>query len=98
MAATPALPPPSSSPQSSQAPSWGPAWYSHAAIAFSSFGELRVSAPLLIPGRSDLQVTSGRAAPNRVLVRHAGLTSARNELRVIVEWFTELVRLTRTPA
>jgi Tol biopolymer transport system component len=56
---------------------------------------IRVSAARRIPGRKALQVTSGRAATNRVLVRHAGPIPDRNELRVVVEWFGELVRLSR---
>jgi hypothetical protein len=57
-----------------------------------------VSSPIVIPGRHDLQVTSGRAGADRVLVRHAGPTPRRHELRVVIEWFAELTRLARLPA
>jgi serine/threonine-protein kinase len=57
-----------------------------------------VSAPLLIPVRADLQPASGRAALDRVLVRSGGVAPARRELRVVLEWFTELTRLVRLPA
>ena len=53
---------------------------------------------MIIPGRDDLQLASGHAAPDRVLVRQGGLTPARRELRVVLEWFTELTRLARLPA
>jgi serine/threonine-protein kinase len=59
---------------------------------------LSVSAPMMIPVRADLQPASGRAASDRVLVRPGGITSSRRELRVVLEWFTELARLVRMPA
>jgi hypothetical protein len=48
--------------------------------------------------RADLQPASGRAALDRVLVRSGGVAPARRELRVVLEWFTELTRLVRLPA
>jgi hypothetical protein len=53
---------------------------------------------MLIPGRGDLQLASGQAAPDRVLVRQGAITPARHELRVVLEWFSELTRLARLPA
>ena len=35
---------------------------------------------------------------HRVLVRQGGVAPARRELRVVLEWFTELTRLVRLPA
>ncbi len=69
-----------------------------AAAAVHTTPTLSVSAPLIIPGRDDLQLAGGRAAADRVLVRQSGLTPARRELRVVLEWFTELTRLVRFPA
>ena len=57
-----------------------------------------VSAPMLIPGRDDLQIASGQAATDRVLVRQSAATPSRRELRVVLEWFGELTRLVRLPA
>jgi Tol biopolymer transport system component/DNA-binding winged helix-turn-helix (wHTH) protein len=64
-----------------------------AAVSVSSEPSLRVSAPAIIPGRDDLQLTSGHAASDRVLVRQGGLLPARRELRVVLGWFSELMRL-----
>lgn len=69
-----------------------------AAAAVQVSPVLSVSAPMLIPGRDDLQLASGHAASDRVLVRQGGVTPARRELRVVLEWFTELTRLARLPA
>jgi serine/threonine-protein kinase len=69
-----------------------------AAVAVHVNPALSVSAPLLIPVRADLQPASGRAATDRVLVRPGGVTPTRRELRVVLEWFTELTRLVRMPA
>ena len=33
-----------------------------------------------------------------MLVRQGGVAPARRELRVVLEWFTELTRLVRLPA
>jgi eukaryotic-like serine/threonine-protein kinase len=69
-----------------------------AAAAVHTATGLRVSAPMIIPGRGNLQLAAGRAAPDRVLVRQGGAMPARRELRVVLEWFTELTRLARLPA
>ncbi len=69
-----------------------------AAAAITTTPTLSVSAPLLIPGRDDIQPASGHAASERLLVRQGGVTPARRELRVVLEWFTELTRLARLPA
>jgi serine/threonine-protein kinase len=68
-----------------------------AAAAIRTGPVLSVSAPMLIPGREDLQLASGQAAADRVLVRQGGITPPRRELRVVLEWFTELTRLARLP-
>jgi hypothetical protein len=68
-----------------------------AAAAVHTDGALRVSTPMLIPARDDLQPATGRAASDRVLVRQRGVAPARHELRVVLEWFTELTRLVRMP-
>ena len=69
-----------------------------AAAAIHTDGGLSVSTPLLIPTREDLQPATARAAADRVLVRQGGIVPARRELRVVLEWFTELTRLVRLPA
>jgi hypothetical protein len=69
-----------------------------AAAAVQTSPTLAVAVPLLIPTRSDLQVASGRADTHRVLVRQGGAAPARRELRVVLEWFSELTRLVRRPA
>ena len=69
-----------------------------AAAAVHVNPSLTVSTPMLIPVRADLQPASGRAASDRVLVRPGGITPSRRELRVVLEWFTELTRLVRMPA
>jgi serine/threonine-protein kinase len=68
-----------------------------AAAAVQPSPTLSVSAPMLIPVRAEVQPASGRAAPDRVLVRQGGATPVRRELRVVLEWFTELTRLSRLP-
>ena len=68
-----------------------------AAAAITTSPTLTVSSPLLIPGRHDVRLASGRTASNRLLVRQGGAIPARRELRVVLEWFTELTRLTRLP-
>jgi eukaryotic-like serine/threonine-protein kinase len=68
-----------------------------AAVAIQPSPELRASAPVLISSRDDLQVASGRADLGRVLVRGDD-ASPGHELRVVLEWFSELTRLVRRPA
>jgi serine/threonine-protein kinase len=87
-----------------------PAWSIDGRLLYFSHGQgisaasietgdtLRVGRVRLIPGRHNLQVMSGRAAADRVLVRPLGPSSRGHELGVIVEWFAELTRLARTPA
>ena len=69
-----------------------------AAAAVHTSGALSVSAPMVIPARDDLQPATARATSDRVLVRQDGLAPVRHELRVVLEWFTELTRLVRLPA
>jgi len=69
-----------------------------AAAAIHTTNGLSASVPLVIPGRDDLQLASGHAAPDRILVRQGGAAPARRELRVVLEWFNELTRLVRLPA
>ena len=69
-----------------------------AAAAIQTAPTLTVSAPMLIPSRDDLQIATGQAASDRVLVRQGASTPTRHELRVVLEWFTELTRLARLPA
>jgi hypothetical protein len=68
-----------------------------AAVAVHLSPALRVSAPMLMPGRDDLQLAGGRADLHRVLMRQSGVAPARRELRVVLEWFSELTRLVRLP-
>lgn len=68
-----------------------------AAAAVKTVPTLTVSAPLLISGRDDVQLASGRTASDRLLVRQGGSVPSRRELRVVLEWFTELSRLSRLP-
>ena len=69
-----------------------------AAAAVQTAPSLSVSAPTIIPARDDLQLASGGADSGRVLVRMGGAAPARRELRVVLEWFTELTRTVRFPA
>ncbi len=59
---------------------------------------LSIASPLPLTARDDLQLAGGRAGVDRVLVRQGGPTPLRRELRVVIEWFTELTRLVRRPA
>jgi serine/threonine-protein kinase len=69
-----------------------------AAAAIHTGATLTASAPIMIPGRDDLQFAGASAAPGRVLMRQGGVAPARHELRVVLEWFSELSRLVRLPA
>lgn len=69
-----------------------------AAVEVRASATLSVSPPTVIPGRDGLQLAGAGADLNRVLVRQGGLVPARAELRVVVEWFSELTRLVRLPA
>jgi eukaryotic-like serine/threonine-protein kinase len=68
------------------------------AAAVEATPVLRVSAPLRISPREDLQLAGTRADSNRVLVRQSAAVPSRRELRVVLEWFSELTRLVRLPA
>ncbi len=68
-----------------------------AAVAVQTSPALSVSSPLAMPGRDDLQLAGGRADLHRVLMRQSGVAPARRELRVVLEWFSELTRLVRLP-
>ena len=55
---------------------------------------LDASTPLEIPGADAMVLAGGATAGDRLLVRQAGARRAgRAELRVVLEWFTELARL-----
>lgn len=64
-----------------------------AAAAIQLAPGIRVSTPMIIPGRDDLQLAGGHADLNRVLVRQGGAAPARRVLRVVIGWFAELRRL-----
>jgi serine/threonine-protein kinase len=64
-----------------------------AAAAIQLSPAIRVSTPMIIPGRDDLQLAGGHADLNRVLVRQGGAAPSRRILRVVIGWFTELRRL-----
>jgi Tol biopolymer transport system component len=68
------------------------------AAAVQTTPTLHVSAPLRISTREDLQLAGTRGDLNRVLVRQGGAVPSRRELRVVLEWFSELTRLVRLPA
>ncbi len=68
------------------------------AAAVQTTPTLHVSAPLRISTREDLQLAGTRGDFNRVLVRQGGAVPSRRELRVVLEWFSELTRLVRLPA
>lgn len=69
-----------------------------AAVTVDTTRELRVSAPTVISGRDDLELATGRADTGRVLVRQRGTAPLRHELRIVLEWFAELTRLTGRPS
>lgn len=55
---------------------------------------LSTSAPAVIPGADAMVLAGSATAGDRLLVRRAGSApEARAELRVVLEWFTELARL-----
>ena len=55
--------------------------------------ELSASAPIIVPGADAMVLAGGATAGDRVLVRQAGAAPAgRAELRVVLEWFTELTK------
>ena len=59
---------------------------------------LDTSTPHEIPNADALMLAGGRSAADRLLVRHAGAKpSGRVELRVVLEWFSELARAAVQP-
>jgi DNA-binding winged helix-turn-helix (wHTH) protein len=55
---------------------------------------LSASSPIVIPGADAMVLAGSATAGDRLLVRQAGpAPEARDELRVVLEWFTELTRL-----
>ena len=57
----------------------------------SNAGTLSASAPINVPGADAMVLAGGGTAGDRLLVRQAGARPAgRGELRVVLEWFTEL--------
>ena len=58
---------------------------------------LTFSTPRVIPGADAMVLAGGATAGDRLLVRQAGSApEARAELRVVLEWFSELARLVQT--
>jgi hypothetical protein len=56
-------------------------------------GTLSASAPINVPGADAMVLAGGGTAGDRLLVRQAGARPAgRGELRVVLEWFTELTK------
>lgn len=54
---------------------------------------LTASLPTLVPGAEAMMLAGSATAGDRLLVRQAGAApAARAELRVVLEWFTELTR------
>lgn len=68
-----------------------------AAATVTTEPSLAVSAPLIISGSDGVRLAGADAVAGRLIVRH-GSAPSRRELRVVLEWFTELTRLARLPA
>ena len=66
-----------------------------AAVAIQTSPTLNASAPFEIPGATALIVAGGGQPTERLLVRRTPTSAATRELRVVLEWFTELSRLMR---
>jgi eukaryotic-like serine/threonine-protein kinase len=63
------------------------------AAALKTSPELSASAPMNVPGADAMVLAGGATAGDRLLVRQAALpTLGRAELRVVLEWFSELTR------
>jgi dipeptidyl aminopeptidase/acylaminoacyl peptidase len=61
-------------------------------------GALLVSPPISVPGADAMVLAGGATAGDRLLVRQAGAQPAgRAELRVVLEWFSELTTSPRAP-
>jgi hypothetical protein len=55
--------------------------------------ELLASAPISVPGAGAMVLAGGATAGDRLLVRQAGAPGmGRAELRVVLEWFSELTK------
>ena len=63
----------------------------HDGIERAERAELVASAPSIVPGADAMVLAGGATAGDRLLVRQAGAhPPGRAELRVVLEWFTEL--------
>ena len=63
------------------------------AAALKTSPELSASMPLNVPGADAMVLAGGGTAGDRLLVRQAGAPAiGRAELRVVLEWFSELTR------
>jgi serine/threonine-protein kinase len=66
-----------------------------AAVAIQTSPSLTASAPFEIPGALAMVVAGNGQPTERVLVRRSAGSASSRELRVVLEWFTELSRLVR---
>jgi dipeptidyl aminopeptidase/acylaminoacyl peptidase len=66
-----------------------------AAVAIQPGATLVASAPFEVPGALTLAVAGNGQPTGRLLVRRSPAALAGRELRVVLEWFTELSRLVR---
>jgi serine/threonine-protein kinase len=63
------------------------------AAALKASPELNVALPVSVPGADTMVLAGGATAGDRLLVRQAGAQSiGRAELRVVLEWFSELTK------
>jgi serine/threonine-protein kinase len=63
------------------------------ASAVKAIPELVAAAPVSVPGADAMVLAGGATASDRLLVRQAGAQmTGRAELRVVLEWFSELTR------
>lgn len=63
------------------------------AVALQTSPDLIASLPMNVPGGDSMVLAGGATAGDRLLVRQAGTPSTgRAELRVVLEWFSELTR------
>lgn len=66
-----------------------------AAAAIQTLPTLVASAPFEIPGAGAMVVAGNGQPTERLLVRRSAGSASSRELRVVLEWFTELSRLVR---
>ena len=66
-----------------------------AAVAVNPAPTLSVSTPFEIPGATAMVVAGNGQPTERLLVRQTTAATSSRELRVVLEWFTELTRLIR---